>query len=157
MKRFLLVLATTATMLLAGCGPDVMDSIADLNDYVDQLEERIAALEQRCQTMNDDIATLQELVSRLQGGTTIADVTTLTDGGGKVVGYTITFSNGDTEMFREIFNSLVYGGDEYFVLKDFDSYCDAHLWVFLHRESIYRAQPQGGGSDEACEHLGGSY
>lgn len=36
-----------------------------------------------------------------------------------------TFSNGDTEMFREIFNSLVYGGDEYFVLKDFDSYCEA--------------------------------
>ncbi|MBR2902960.1 MAG: glycogen/starch/alpha-glucan phosphorylase, partial [Clostridia bacterium] len=36
-----------------------------------------------------------------------------------------TFSNGDTEMFRELFNALVYGGDEYFVLKDFDSYCDA--------------------------------
>ncbi len=40
-----------------------------------------------------------------------------------------TFSNGDTEMFREIFNSLVYGGDEYFVLKDFDSYCDAQARV----------------------------
>ncbi len=40
-----------------------------------------------------------------------------------------TFSNGDTEMFRELFNALVYGGDEYFVLKDFDSYCEAQAKV----------------------------
>ena len=36
-----------------------------------------------------------------------------------------TYSNGDTETFRELFNSLI-NQDVYFILKDFRSYAEAH-------------------------------
>ena len=43
-----------------------------------------------------------------------------------------TYSNGDTEMYRDLYNSLLnnQGGsraDMYFILKDFRSYADAQL------------------------------
>ncbi len=52
-----------------------------------------------------------------------------------------TFSDGDTEMFRDIFNALVYGGDEYFVLKDFEDYRRAQQDVdkaYADKTSWYR-------------------
>ncbi len=47
-----------------------------------------------------------------------------------------TFSNGDTELFRGLFNSLIYNDrpDMYFILADFRSYCDAHKKI----EEMYR-------------------
>ena len=50
-----------------------------------------------------------------------------------------TYSNGDTEMYRDLYNSLLYsqGGnraDVYFILKDFRSYADAQERV----EKAYR-------------------
>ena len=50
-----------------------------------------------------------------------------------------TYSNGDTEMYRDLYNSLLnnQGGsraDMYFILKDFRSYADAQKRV----EEAYR-------------------
>ena len=50
-----------------------------------------------------------------------------------------TFANGDTELFRPIYNSLLTKeetgvADRYFILKDFDSYADAQKRV----EAAYR-------------------
>ncbi|MDF2611384.1 MAG: GlyP, partial [Lachnospiraceae bacterium] len=45
-----------------------------------------------------------------------------------------TFSDGGTGMFAELFNSILYGAswhkpDHYYILLDFESYCDAKLKV----------------------------
>ena len=39
-----------------------------------------------------------------------------------------TYSNGDTETFRELFNSLI-NQDVYFILKDFRSYAEARAMI----------------------------
>ena len=39
-----------------------------------------------------------------------------------------TYSNGDTETFRELFNSLI-NQDVYFILKDFRSYAEARAKI----------------------------
>ena len=46
-----------------------------------------------------------------------------------------TYSNGDKELFRDLYDSLVMK-DVYFTLKDFDSYADAQKRV----EEAYRDQ-----------------
>lgn len=39
------------------------------------------------------------------------------------------FSNGDREMFKDIVSSLIYGGDKYYVTKDYNSYIAAQAKV----------------------------
>ena len=47
-----------------------------------------------------------------------------------------TFANGDTELFRGLYNSLLYAyhPDVYYIIADFQSYREAHKKI----EELYR-------------------
>ena len=77
-------------LFVASCGGDAYDDTALRNDLTD-LANRVAKLEQLCQQMNTNISSLQTIVNALQQNDFITAVVPVTQGG-KVIGYTITFS-----------------------------------------------------------------
>lgn len=76
-------------LFVASCG-EGYDDTALRNDLLD-LANRVAKLEQLCQQMNTNISSLQTIVNALQQNDFITAVVPVTQGG-KVIGYTITFS-----------------------------------------------------------------
>ena len=90
MKK-LLTLFTAVTLLCAvGCSESGYDDSLLRNELTD-LANRVAKLEQLCQQMNTNISSLQTIVNALQQNDFITAVAPVTQGG-KVIGYTITFS-----------------------------------------------------------------
>ena len=77
-------------LFVASCGGDAYDDTALRNDLTD-LANRVAKLEQLCQQMNTNISSLQTIVNALQQNDFVTAVVPVTQGG-KVIGYTITFS-----------------------------------------------------------------
>lgn len=77
-------------LFVVSCGGDAYDDTALRNDLTD-LANRVAKLEQLCQQMNTNISSLQTIVNALQQNDFITAVVPVTQGG-KVIGYTITFS-----------------------------------------------------------------
>ncbi len=77
-------------LFVASCGGDDYDDTALRNELTD-LANRVAKLEQLCQQMNTNISSLQTIVNALQQNDFITAVVPVTQGG-KVIGYTITFS-----------------------------------------------------------------
>ena len=90
MKRLLTLFAAISMLFVAGCGGDDYDDTAIRNEITD-LANRVAKLEQLCQQMNTNISSLQTIVNALQQNDFITAVVPVTQGG-KVIGYTITFS-----------------------------------------------------------------
>ena len=66
---------------------------SDLWNRVNDHESRISALESLCRQMNSDIASLQSIANALNGKDLVTGCTPV-EQGGKVIGYTITFSKG---------------------------------------------------------------
>ena len=90
MKK-LLTLCIAITLLCAvGCSESGYDDSLLRNELTD-LANRVAKLEQLCQQMNTNISSLQTIVNALQQNDFITAVVPVTQGG-KVIGYTITFS-----------------------------------------------------------------
>lgn len=77
-------------LFVASCGGDDYDDTALRNELTD-LANRVAKLEQLCQQMNTNISSLQTIVNALQQNDFITAIVPVTQGG-KVIGYTITFS-----------------------------------------------------------------
>ena len=77
-------------LFVASCGGDDYDDTALRNELTD-LANRVAKLEQLCQQMNTNISSLQTIVNALQQNDFVTAVVPVTQGG-KVIGYTITFS-----------------------------------------------------------------
>lgn len=90
MKKLLTLFAAIAMLFVASCGGDDYDDTALRNELTD-LANRVAKLEQLCQQMNTNISSLQTIVNALQQNDFITAVVPVTQGG-KVIGYTITFS-----------------------------------------------------------------
>ena len=90
MKKLLTLFAAISMLFVASCGGDAYDDTALRNDLTD-LANRVAKLEQLCQQMNTNISSLQTIVNALQQNDFITAVVPVTQGG-KVIGYTITFS-----------------------------------------------------------------
>ena len=90
MKKLLTLFAAISMLFVASCGGDAYDDAALRNDLTD-LANRVAKLEQLCQQMNTNISSLQTIVNALQQNDFITAVVPVTQGG-KVIGYTITFS-----------------------------------------------------------------
>ncbi len=95
MKKLLLLLVASLTMLFWGCtqfdDSRIWDAIDELEDLYDDLDGRVEDLEEACEKMNTNIEALQTLVSALQNNDTISSIAPIKQGD-KVVGYTITFS-----------------------------------------------------------------
>ena len=66
----------------------------DIWDSINSLDERVTALEQLCREMNTNIEALQALVKAQENQDYITNVSPIHEGG-KVIGYTISFANGD--------------------------------------------------------------
>ena len=66
----------------------------DIWDSINSLDERVTALEQLCREMNTNIEALQALVKAQENQDYITNVSPIHEGG-KVIGYTISFTNGD--------------------------------------------------------------
>lgn len=91
MKRLLTIFAAMALLLAAGCSK--YDDSA-LSGRLDDLEGRIAQLEELCKQTNTNISSLQTVVSAVQNGDYIKEVTPVMQDG-KEIGYTITFEKCD--------------------------------------------------------------
>ena len=98
MKKLLLLLVASLTMLFWGCtqfdDSRIWDAIDELEDLYDDLDGRVEDLEEACEKMNTNIEALQTLVSALQNNDTITSIAPIKQGD-KVVGYTITFSKSE--------------------------------------------------------------
>ena len=98
MKKLLLLLVASLTMLFWGCtqfdDSRIWDAIDELEDLYDDLDGRVEDLEEACEKMNTNIESLQTLVSALQNNDTITSIAPIKQGD-KVVGYTITFSKSE--------------------------------------------------------------
>jgi len=98
MKKLLLLLVASLTMLFWGCtqfdDSRIWDAIDELEDLYDDLDGRLEDLEEACEKMNTNIEALQTLVSALQNNDTITSIAPIKQGD-KVVGYTITFSKSE--------------------------------------------------------------
>ena len=90
MKRLLTLFAAISMLFVAGCGGDDYDDTAIRNE-ITELANRVAKLEQLCQQINTNISSLQTIVNALQQNDFITAAVPVTQGG-KVIGYTITFS-----------------------------------------------------------------
>lgn len=67
----------------------------DLKEQLANHEARISALETICSQINSNITSMQTVISALQNRNYITDVQSITEGG-KVIGYSITFSDSKT-------------------------------------------------------------
>lgn len=86
MKKFLF--AAMVLLAAVSCTDDLKEQLANH-------ESRISALETICSQINSNITSMQTVISALQNRSYITDVQPITDGG-KVIGYSITFSNSQT-------------------------------------------------------------
>ena len=91
------IMMCACTLGLSSCSDDYDDS--ELRDTIENLGDRVAALEEWQKSVNTSIESLQSLVSALENRNYITDVTPVKEGG-KEVGYTITFQNGDPITIR---------------------------------------------------------
>ena len=87
MKRIAIFTVCFCALLFTSCHKDIWDK---LNDH----EKRIAKLEALCNQYNTTRASLQQLVVALQNDIKIKDVVPVMENG-LVVGYTITFTQGN--------------------------------------------------------------
>lgn len=98
MKKLLLLLVASLTMLFGGCSQfddsRIWDAIDELEDLYDDLDGRVEDLEEACEKMNTNIEALQTLVTALQNHDTITSIAPIKQGD-KVVGYTITFAKSE--------------------------------------------------------------
>ena len=78
-----------AALLLAGCAEPFDDSL--IRKDISDLQTRMSRLEQLCSEMNTNISSLQTIVTALQSGDYITNVTPITKDGVEV-GYTISFA-----------------------------------------------------------------
>ena len=86
MKKFLF--AVMVLLAAASCTDDLKEQLANH-------EARISALETICSQINSNITSMQTVIAALQNRNYITDVQAIMDGG-KVIGYSITFSNSQT-------------------------------------------------------------
>ena len=91
MKKLLAFAALFAVVALTSCKYD--DD--DLWNSVHGLENRVAKLEELCKQMNTNISSLQTIVTALQNNVYVTGTTPLMKDG-KEIGYTITFSKGNS-------------------------------------------------------------
>ena len=87
MKKVLFALAAGA-MLFAGCTKGLEERVSVLEDKVASLEEAVAALDR-------EMDGISAIVSNLQNKVYVTGVTPKTDISGNVVGYTISFTEGE--------------------------------------------------------------
>lgn len=76
---------------------------AELKEELANHEARISALETICSQLNSTISSMQTVITALQNRDYITDVQPITEGG-KVTGYTISFSSGQ--------NASIYNGEK---------------------------------------------
>lgn len=92
MKKLFLILACLAVCMISSCNKFDDSEIWDtLNDH----EGRISALEELCQQMNSNISSLQAIVDAFAKNLSITNIAPI-EKDGKVLGYTITFSNAES-------------------------------------------------------------
>lgn len=87
MKRFLLILASVAALLVCAC--DKYDD-SSLKNQINGLEQRVQNLEDLCSKLNTNIASIQTLLQNIDAKIAIERVVTLDND----EGYLITFTNG---------------------------------------------------------------
>lgn len=87
-KHIKLLLAAVVVSLAFGCSRE-----KDLDSRLTDLEGRVAALEILCNQMNSNLSSIQTIVSAMEKGDYITNVSPLVENG-KTVGYTITFAKG---------------------------------------------------------------
>ena len=90
MRKIILLLLSLCTVFSACQKFDDKD----IWDSINSLDERVTALEQLCREMNTNIEALQALVKAQENQDYITNVSPIHEGG-KVIGYTISFANGD--------------------------------------------------------------
>ena len=90
MRKIILLILSLCTVFSA------CQKFDDTNiwDSINSLDERVTALEKLCREMNTNIEALQSLVKALENQDYITNVSPIHEGG-KVIGYTISFANGD--------------------------------------------------------------
>lgn len=90
MRKTILLILSLCTMFSA------CQKFDDTNiwDSINSLDERVTALEKLCREMNTNIDALQALVKALETQDYITNVSPIQENG-KVIGYTISFANGD--------------------------------------------------------------
>jgi len=98
MKKLMVILAGAA-LLLASCTPQELSNQA-LKDRLDQHDKDIAALQgdvnelkTAVSQINSNIAALQTVVTKLEANVYVKEVTSIKDGEGSVIGYTIKFTD----------------------------------------------------------------
>ena len=91
MKRLFAIVLMISALSMSSCG-----SYDDtpLWDRVNDHEDRITALEEQCTEMNSNIEALRALIEAMEGGNYITKVEPIEENG-VVVGYTISFAEGD--------------------------------------------------------------
>ncbi len=88
LNKAMLLVATTATILLLSCGKDFKDDIDKLNGQYTTIDQRVSTLETQVNTMNTQLTQLSVLATAVESGFYITQVKTIADG------YELTLSNG---------------------------------------------------------------
>ena len=95
MKKHLVILLTATAMLTVGCYDH-----NKLEDRLDAVEQTVGGLEGEVESLkglidqcNSNVSGLRSIVEEMQKGSTIKSVVDVKDEAGKVIGYTITFSD----------------------------------------------------------------
>ncbi len=91
MKHFITLLTVSVAMIMSSCSYDDTDIWDKLNEF----EGRLKALEELCAEMNTNISSLETLVEALDNGDSITNIAEVKRDG-KVIGYTITFTSGES-------------------------------------------------------------
>ena len=91
MRRIFTLFAVLVAILVSSCAYDDTGIWAALNN----LEKRVAALEELCKETNTNLGSLQKIVEAISGNEHIKNIAPIHKEG-IVVGYTITFTSGDS-------------------------------------------------------------
>ena len=99
MSKFIKSIMAFAIVLATSCS---MFDDSEIWDHIRDLESRVSRLEELCKEMNTNLTSLEALVKVLESQDLITHVTPVTKDG-KVIGYTISFSNSES--------ITIYNGD----------------------------------------------
>ena len=91
MRRIFTLFAVLVAILVSSCACDDTGISTALNN----LEKRVAALEELCKETNTNLRSLQKIVEAISGNEHIKNIAPIHKEG-SVVGYTITFTSGDS-------------------------------------------------------------
>lgn len=118
MKKILTMAFIAAALAFGGCAYD--DD--DLWNKVNEIDDRLTTLEETVRLLNKDIEAMDVIVSALEEGCTITDVTETADG------YAITFDNGEAITIKHGTNGAEGAAGADGLTLGVDLYTDGHYY-----------------------------